>query len=701
MKINTVKLAIITVIGFAYAVGAMTDAERHNSAMMNAAPAESMKTNGDVRVVFVGNSITLHGKAPQIGWPNEWGMAASTAENDYVHLVTAGIEKKSGRKAAVMVKNLASFERNYRTYDFAGIDDLVAFRPDYLIVALGENVPNLTTEDDRLAYRTAFKQLLSRFTYDRMQPNAVVRGVFWPNPVKDELMAHAASDFSFTFVKADFYNKETRAGTNRFSHAGVAGHPGDYGMKKIADAILEGLFPSKSGYTATMNGSPVAIRPIRISAMPFNQWAPDYQRPMNQTEIAGMINVEADGPAEWRVRADRAFKRAVVRPSSRGVNTKVVNGEICFTLPGSGYYVLELDNYNRPLEIFVNPVRDFAKEKAEANIVFGPGLHEPVVVELKSHDRVYIDKDAVVKASFQATGVEDVKVSGYGIIDGGRNRRVGNACYREGMDGAIRIIDSSNIVFDGPVVLDSCCWCVAAFNSRDLELKNLKVTGAWRYNTDGIDICNSQRVRVHDCYVHSFDDTLVVKGLSHDYVASKKVLSLDFTPQEAVEDIAFERCVCWCGWGRTLEIGFETWATKFEKIRFEDCDLIHNSMGAISVHLGGPAKVKDVVYRDIRAEFTNGELGFQLQKERDDVYKPHPAGGRLIVIGNAKMFGDDFYKIDKGSVYAKEPYGTVDGLVIEDVKVYREEGAAIVSSVTNAVPGTTFGTMSVKFPKYM
>ena len=43
---------------------------------------------------------------------------------------------------------------------------------------------------------------------------------------------------------------------------------------------------------------------------------------------------------------------------------------------------------------------------------------------------------------------------------------------------------------DGATVLDSCCWCVAAFNSSDLELANLKVTGAWRYNTDGIDICN-------------------------------------------------------------------------------------------------------------------------------------------------------------------------------------------------------------------
>ncbi len=39
------------------------------------------------RVLFVGNSITLHGPRPQIGWTNNWGMAASARDKDYVHLL--------------------------------------------------------------------------------------------------------------------------------------------------------------------------------------------------------------------------------------------------------------------------------------------------------------------------------------------------------------------------------------------------------------------------------------------------------------------------------------------------------------------------------------------------------------------------------------------------------------------------------------
>ena len=672
-----------------FGASAETDAEKHNSSMMNATPVAASRLEGDVRIVFVGNSITLHGKAPQIGWTNEWGMAASAAEKDYVHLVTKGIEERTGRKAAVMVRNLAAFERNFRAYDFAAIDDLVEFRPDYLVVALGENVPSLMTEDDRLAYRDAFKKLLSRFTYDRMQPNAVVRGAYWANPMKDELMAHAASDLSFKFVKTDFCNAETMAGTNRFAHAGVAAHPGDVGMRRTADVILEAFFPTKSGYAATMDGRPVAIRPIRISAMPFNQWAPDYQRPMDQTEIAGMVNVEADGVTEWRVKPERKFKKAVIRPLARGIAAEIENGEVVFTLPKPGYYVLELDDCHSPLEIFVNPKRDFAAEKKAANIVFGPGLHEPVVVKLKSHDRVYIDKDAVVKASFQAAGVEDVTVSGYGIIDGGRNRRVGNHCYRDGMDGAVLVYDSKNVKFDGPVVLDSSCWMVSAFNSSDLEFANLKVTGAWRYNTDGIDICNSQRVRVHDCYVHSFDDNLVVKG---NFPRNDR--------KDPVEDIRFSNCVCWCGWGNTFEIGLETWAPRFRNVVYENCDAIRNSGSAIGVHLGGPAKLENIVYRNLNIEYPASNPVCELQKTRDQKYSdPKRTSSPLLYdVTNGKMFGYDVYDniVDLLGYDPKDdPCGNVDKLVISNISVYVESGAPKPPHAITPQPGTSFGEIKI------
>ena len=44
------------------------------------------ETGKGARVLFVGNSITRHGVKADIGWFNDWGMAATSKENDYVHI---------------------------------------------------------------------------------------------------------------------------------------------------------------------------------------------------------------------------------------------------------------------------------------------------------------------------------------------------------------------------------------------------------------------------------------------------------------------------------------------------------------------------------------------------------------------------------------------------------------------------------------
>ena len=285
-----------------------SDAEKNNSTQMNATAAEAaVKEDGGVRIVFIGNSITLHGAAPHIGWNHVWGMAASALEKDYVHIVTRGIEAETGRKADVRVRNLADFERNFNTYDYSRDQDLIDFNPDYLIFALGENVPDLPTPEERLAFREAFKKLLGEFMRGRAKPNTVVRGVFWPNAWKDEMMAHAASDFALPFVKADLAKDESMMALGLFEHTGVQYHPGDKGMAEIASRILEGFFPKKSGYDVKVDGKPVFVRPILVSAMPFNQWAPGYQRPADQTEVAGMVKIEAEGATEFVVKASKTF----------------------------------------------------------------------------------------------------------------------------------------------------------------------------------------------------------------------------------------------------------------------------------------------------------------------------------------------------------------------------------------------------------
>ena len=65
------------------------------------------------RVMIVGNSITLHGIKEDIGWFNEWGMAASAKEKDYAHILMSEISKIDS-DAAFCICQVSAWEQNYK-----------------------------------------------------------------------------------------------------------------------------------------------------------------------------------------------------------------------------------------------------------------------------------------------------------------------------------------------------------------------------------------------------------------------------------------------------------------------------------------------------------------------------------------------------------------------------------------------------------
>ena len=193
------------------------------------------------KVLFLGNSITLHGPSPAIGWTGEWGMAASVKEKDYVHLLTADIAKSTGSSPEIRVRNIADFERGYDTFDIEKeFRDDLEFKADIIILAIGENVAELAGDDAKANYGKAFSRLLP-IPNQQGQSTIFVRGCFWKNETKDAIMRKAAADAGATFVDIkELGGDESNAARSErtIEHAGVAGHPGDKGMRAIADAIF-------------------------------------------------------------------------------------------------------------------------------------------------------------------------------------------------------------------------------------------------------------------------------------------------------------------------------------------------------------------------------------------------------------------------------------------------------------------------------
>ena len=81
------------------------------------------------RIMFIGNSITLHGAKPDIGWNFEHGMAASSKEKDYVHVVMNKINAVS-KDNAFCICQASNWEMTYKDGEatFGIRDDEVWFR---------------------------------------------------------------------------------------------------------------------------------------------------------------------------------------------------------------------------------------------------------------------------------------------------------------------------------------------------------------------------------------------------------------------------------------------------------------------------------------------------------------------------------------------------------------------------------------------
>lgn len=193
--------------------------------------------NADIKLLFLGNSITRHGKAENLGWCGDWGMAASSKENDYVHKLISKFCQK-GIKVSVCIANLSDWERT-RNMDllFTKYSSALRFNADYVIVRLGENAcPDKYLSEFELCYG----ELTDLFS--RNGAKIVLTDLFWEYEPFDNFVAELAKARGYAFAEIhDIGNDDEMKAIGKFSHNGVAVHPGDKGMAEIAERIFRVL----------------------------------------------------------------------------------------------------------------------------------------------------------------------------------------------------------------------------------------------------------------------------------------------------------------------------------------------------------------------------------------------------------------------------------------------------------------------------
>lgn len=197
---------------------------------------------GKTNVLFIGNSITRHAPAEDIGWTDDWGMAASKEENDYVHVAVRLLDKKLG-KVNYCTACFGDWERAY--FDDTQIprwEKAREFNADIVVVRLGENIWGPLREKlDEVPLYPHLAKMVDYFAH-KTGVRVVLTDLFWAYEGIDKVLRKFAEDRGYPLVHiSDLGEKDEYKAIGKFWHTGVEQHPNDLGMRVIAERIVEKL----------------------------------------------------------------------------------------------------------------------------------------------------------------------------------------------------------------------------------------------------------------------------------------------------------------------------------------------------------------------------------------------------------------------------------------------------------------------------
>jgi hypothetical protein len=194
----------------------------------------------DIKILILGNSITRHGPLPAEKWYGDWGMAASSADNDYVHVLIKKIREDIPKSTIdYRAQGIAFWERDF-AFDFSTNPETkdiltLPYNPDILIIRLGENVQEEYGKAND--YEKALNTLIDKFKTDSTL--VLVTGNFWSNEFKDRVQKKVSQNNGYAFVDFSDLDRDTSNKALDTYEGGVGQHPSDKGMLNIATKIFD------------------------------------------------------------------------------------------------------------------------------------------------------------------------------------------------------------------------------------------------------------------------------------------------------------------------------------------------------------------------------------------------------------------------------------------------------------------------------
>ncbi|MBI4978135.1 MAG: hypothetical protein HZC28_11670 [Spirochaetes bacterium] len=193
------------------------------------------------KMLVLGDSITKHGPAVEkLGWSGNWGMAASSEDKDYVHLLYAKLcDAQPDNKPELLIDAVGG---GTITGKLAAIEKITASAAgaDLAVIQLGEN--------DRDATEAGFEKPYEKLITALKQMNPSIRiyccSAWRSGAAKDTMIKNVCTRMGVVYVDITSVHSDPAASAEsekRFSNGGVNWHPGDKGMQGYADMLWKAM----------------------------------------------------------------------------------------------------------------------------------------------------------------------------------------------------------------------------------------------------------------------------------------------------------------------------------------------------------------------------------------------------------------------------------------------------------------------------
>ena len=472
----------------------------------------------------------------------------------------------------------------------------------------------------------------------------------------------------------------------------------------------------------------------KLSAEEFAEWSGYPKAPyLDKCAIASLSTTQK----VWFRVSHPTAKSLTISPERRGVVATMVDGKAVFAVEGGAKLMIKPDDdVVRTLSLLID---DDSKQllnmrRFDHIIRFKKGYHTaannpliklneygaPVVTIREDNTMVVLEEGAHLCAAIDIRSAKGTRISGRGFINlldrcyGADKNFEGElvGAFRDNVVPAIYIHENASNVLVQDITIITDFRCITSRNAEGIHIENVKMFSSAQ-NGDGVNVINTQRVRVNNSYIHSQDDCFC----GYNNCDSIRFLWDDekYMKGQPTSDLVLTNSVVWTNCRPFVFGGHATGATNprcvMENILVENCEIIGmaNSLhyeddftlkryntrtfwsGMMRILSQSEQIVRNITFRNIDVEWTKGYNGQPIHIAVRDNSKTSYKESQGYRIENILFENISFRHVDKSvmPIYMKAPsdldgygiYGVKFNNVTFDGKPYKAVGLTVIGNV--------------------